>query len=317
MVDEINLVGNYKQKPLTYNDFRFGVENQDKSIFETAANNPNVTLLNEQLDEISSEQGIIKTGWNDFKELVGFGSSVEKCEDYINQYKNGEITFEEASEKIAEFDSKQDSSLNLFSNIATSVLAITAIGVATVATGGIAVGAAIAIGAAVGAATKAGMKTLDRATNEVKGDAGDMKEIAKDALSGAVTGGLATATMGTAGGASCVKEAVKNCAITGAKTGAISGAANYSIDCTFDEDKDFNFGELASATASNAATGAVVGAVMGGANRYMRDTGILKAGCNLEKMVEGNNDVAKEVAANSVCTSEYKILNDRLKSIAA
>ena len=317
MVDEINLVGNYKQKPLTYNDFHYGTDNEEKSIFDTAANDSNIEILNEQLEEVNSEQGVIKTGWNNFKELIGLGSSVEKCENYINQYKNGEITFEEASEKIAEFDSKQDSSLNLFTNIATSILAITAIGIATVATGGIGLGAAIAVGAAVGAAAKTGLKTLDRATNEVEGDAGNMKEIAKDALSGAVTGGIATATMGTAGGASCVKEAVKRCAITGAKTGAVSGAANYSIDCAFEKDKDFKFGELASATVTNAAAGPTVGAVLGGANRYMRDAGILNAGCNLETMVKGNNDVVKDVAANSVCTSEYKILNDRIKSIAA
>ena len=176
----------------------------------------------------------------------------------------------------------------------------------------------IAIGAGAGALTKAGFKTIDRATNEVEGDALDGKEIAKDALSGAVTGGIAVWTMGTAGSAGTVGQAVKGCTQTGIKTGAISGAANYSIDCAFDEDKDFDAGELINTTAESAIVGGAVGAIMGGINGGLHASGVLKSGCNLDSMVSKNTATnINDVAANSACTTSYKVLNDRIRAIAA
>lgn len=323
MLNEYKLNNVNNSAVVSYNDLKTIQEPlySDKSIFaEESSPDEGLTLLNQQLDVIEDEQGCFSKAWNKVKETVGLGTSVEKCEDYIEQYKNGDITYEEAAQKLAEFDSKQDSSLNLFSNIASSVLSIAAVAAAAaiaVSSGGLALPAAIAIGAATGAVAKSGMKTIDRATNEVEGDAGDVKTIAKDALSGAVTGGIATATMGTASGAKTVKDAVINCAKTGVKTGAVSGAANYTIDCTFEDDKDFKFSEMLTTTAANAAVGGVVGGIMGGANGSMHSGNILNSGCNLGTMVKGNANIVKDAAANSVCTSEYKILNDRIKAAVA
>lgn len=309
---------------LSYSDFKaLDSDNSDESIFAVNNDNSdvvsetNIALLNNQLDAVEDSNGVITNGWNSFKETVGIGTSSKKCEDAIEQYKNGEITFEEASEKIAEYGAKQDSSLNLFSNIATSVLAIGAVAAVTICTGGIGIAAAVAIGAGAGAASKAGFKLADRSTNNIEGDALDAKQIAQDALSGAVTGGMAAATMGTAGGAASVKAAAAGCAKTGVKTGAIAGSSNYVIDCTFDDDKNFNFKDLAVNTATGAVIGGTVGGIMGSANGLLRANGVLNSGCNLQTMVSSTENASLEnVAANSACTTSYKVLNDRIHSVA-
>jgi len=312
-------------KALNYSDFNNTVSYDDfnSSIFASDSENigfsdENVDALYTQLDSVEDQQGIISNGWNDIKEKTGLGTSVEKCNEAIEKYKNGEITFEEASAEIDEFAAKQSSSLNLFSNIATSILAIGAIAAVTVATGGVGTAAAIAIGAGIGAVAKTGFKLTDRATNDIEGDALDGKQMAKDALSGAVTGGMAAATMGTAGSATSVKGAMAGCAKTGVKTGAISGAANYSIDCAFDDEKDFNAKDLIVSTGTGAAVGGAVGGIMGGINGSLHANGILNSGCNLQSMVSSaENASIKNVAANSACTASYKVLNDRIRAIAA
>lgn len=337
MVDAIKFNAIKNEPGLTYKDFNpASLDNENVSIFannnyENPVTEENIALLTEHLDAVDNQQGAISGAWNNFKENVGIGTSSAKCDEAIEKYKNGELTFEEASAEIDKYASKQDSSLNLFSNIATSVAAIGAVAAATVLTGGIGAVAAIAIGAGTGALTKTGFKLSDRATNEVEGDALDAKQIAKDTLSGALTGGLATYTMGTAEVASkvaaetvagsAVKNGVKtaaiNCAKTGVKSGAISGAANYSIDCAFEKNKDFNAGDMIKSTAAGAVIGGTVGGVMGSANGLLRTNGLLNSGCSLDKMLSVNNASVKNVAANSVCTAEYKVLNDRIRAVAA
>lgn len=320
MVQSISLDNSIKFPELSYANIQQMQDNMDdKSIFDSSnvVEDANVESLNDALDNVKEKQGFFSNLWDGFKGAVGIGTSSKKCDDAIEKFKNGEISYDEALEEIQKFDNKQSNSLELFSNIATSVLSIATIAVVTVATGGIGLPAAIAIGAGVGAVTKAGFKFADRATNQVEGDAANVKNIAKDALNGAVTGGLASVTMGTAGGASSVGQAVKSCALTGVKSGAAAGAATYSIDCAFEEDQDFNFADFAKSTASGAVVGGTVGAVMGGANGALRAGGFLKSGCNLKSMTSGaQNATVKNVAANSACTSEYKILNDKIKSVA-
>lgn len=326
MVDISNFGSIDSSKALNYSNFKAlnneNLSEEDISIFNsaTSTNDESVDLLNAQLDAVEAEQGFFSNAWNDVKEFVGVGTSVEKCDEAIEKFKKGEITYDEAAAEIEEFSNKQDSSLNLFANIATSFAAIGAVAIATVATGGAAlpVVAAIGIGAGAGAAAKAGFKLTDRATNDVEGDALDAKQIAKDTLSGAVTGGLAAATMGTAAGKASVGEAAVGCAKTGLKTGAISGSANYAIDCAFNEGKDFNAGEFVASTATGAVVGGVVGGIMGGVNGSLHANNILNSGCNLETMVASTQNASIEnVAANSACSASYKILNDRIRAIAA
>ena len=274
-----------------------------KNLSENSKEDKSIFLLEEKLQDVQNEGGTISDGWDNFKGLVGIGTSSEKCEEFINKYKNGEISFEEAMAEIDKFDAKQDSSLNLFSNIATSIAAIGAVAAVSVLTGGAAlpVLATIGIGAATGAAVKTGFKLTDRATNEIKGDAGDVKTIAKDALSGAVTGGIAVATAGTsartfkngfsigghrlAGRAACMAK----CTRTGLITGAVSGSSNYLID--------------AGTTVESTLVGGTVGCIMGGVNGTLRSTGVL-------------HTTDSNVVTNSACTASYKITNDRIRSFA-
>jgi hypothetical protein len=323
MVNIANFNSTNSSNPLTYANFQAlqGQNNEeDISIFDTSMQeDENLEFLTSELANVESEQGAIKNAWNDFKETIGIGTSVDKCDEAIEQYKNGEISFEEADETIKNFAQKQDSSLNLFSNIATSVAAIAAVAGITVLTAGVGTGAAIAIGAGTGAAIKSAFKFTDRATNEVEGDALDAKQITRDALSGAVTGGLATATMGTASGASSVQSATINCAKTGLKTGAIASSSNYAIDCAFDDNRDFNAQEFVAVTLTGSAVGGAVGGIMGFANGTLHSEGILNSGCNLENMLatEDNKVIVENAVANSGCTTSYKVLNDRIRAVAA
>lgn len=326
MVANIDL-GSNKEYVVNYSDFADNsktVNDYDKSIFASA--NTNVEDLSAKLDSVKDEQGCISKAWNGFKNATGLGVSDKDCEEAIEKFKKGEISYEEASKKIDEFKNKQDSSLNLFSNIATSVVAIaaaTAAGAAIVASGGTAaIPILAAVGAGSGAAAKIGFKMSDRATNEVEGDALNGKQILKDGLSGAVTGSIAAATMGTGSSSSTLASSMAKSATrsmkTGAVTGAISGSSNYAIDCAFDENKDFKVSEMAKVAVQNAATTAVVGGIIGSTNGALRYTGKLNSG-GMVKADAGTviNASSDDIIANSACSGAYKIGSDRVKALAS
>lgn len=225
--------------------------------------NQGITSLNESFSEVQDEQGLIGKLWNGFKNLTGLGLSSNDVQEKIEQYEQGEITYEEALDTIESFSDKQEGAVNLIANTITGV----ATAGITIATGG---AGALLMGAAIGGAAKAGVKTLDRATNNVEGDALDAKEILKDTVTGAVDGMVSAATAGIikapiAG--QTVKQAVKQGAIQGATSGAITGgvtgAADYTVN-TIANDEEFTFEGLLKTTAQNAITGAVFGGVLGG-----------------------------------------------------
>ena len=225
--------------------------------------NQGITSLNESFSEVQDEQGLIGKLWNGFKNLTGLGLSSNDVQEKIEQYEQGEITYEEALDTIESFSDKQEGAVNLIANTITGV----ATAGITIATGG---AGALLMGAAIGGAAKAGVKTLDRATNNVEGDALDAKEIVKDSLTGAVDGMVSAATAGIIKGpiaGQTVKQAVKQGAIQGATSGAITGgvtgAADYTVN-TIADNEEFTFEGLLKTTAQNAITGAVFGGVLGG-----------------------------------------------------
>lgn len=225
--------------------------------------NQGITSLNESFSEVQDEQGLIGKLWNGFKNLTGLGLSSNDVQEKIEQYKQGEITYEEALDTIESFSDKQEGAVNLIANTITGV----ATAGITIATGG---AGALLMGAAIGGAAKAGVKTLDRATNNVAGDSLDAKEILKDTVTGAVDGMVSAATAGIIKGpiaGQTVKQAVKQGAIQGATSGAITGgvtgAADYTVN-TIADDEEFTFEGLLKTTAQNAITGAVFGGVLGG-----------------------------------------------------
>ena len=313
------------------------VKEEDLSLFN-GEEFYSVQVLQNQLESAKANNGFIGDGWDDFKNFSGLGLSSDDCEDAISLYKQGKITFEEVEAKINEYKTKQDGSVNLLSNIATGVAAILA-GTAVATTGGLAT--PLVAGILAGAGMKAGVKTVDRATNKVEGDALDGKQIAKDALSGAVTGGIAVATAGTGGdpfangfslgGKQLIKGGTKACmaksALTGLETGAISGASNNLIECAFEEDKKFNLKDFATETATSAVTGATVGVIMGGYNGTLRANGLLKSGGKIAadtttkgstiKDIIADEKLVKDTIANAACNAEYKVVSNAVKNIAA
>lgn len=242
-----------------------------------------IQSLESKLSSVKDEQGAISSAWNAIKCFTGLGSSTDKCEQAISDFKNGKITYEEADSIISEFSTKQQNSVNLAANIATGIVAVAAVGTA-VATGGLSLVAGAAIGAGVGAATKAGLKFADRATNKVEGDALDAKQITKDALSGAVDGAVSVATLGIGSGAVTAKnvatqtlkqtviQGAKIGAIDGAVSGAVTGAADYTIEAALEEDVEFNTADLIKTTLVNTAGGAITGGIMGSASAGIQYT---------------------------------------------
>lgn len=239
------------------------LSNNNVSIFSDTATTDPINTLEEEFEEVQDKQGFLGKLWNGIKNVTGIGLGSNKVEDAIEDYNNGEISYEEALETIESYEEKQEGGVNLITNIAAG--AATA-GIA-VATGGISL-AAVGIGAAIGGGAKAGLKTADRATNEVKGDAFDIKQMAKDALTGAVDGAVNVATGGMVGkAAGTLGQSIKNGAIQGLKAGAISGAASGATEYTVNtivDGEEFNTSELLSSTVSNAAAGGVFGGLLGG-----------------------------------------------------
>ncbi len=323
MIERLNIgENNLDRKKVDPGVYNF--QTSDLSIFvdNDMSKEDNALVLEEQLKAIQDENGAILDAWDSFKCALNVGKNSEKCSDLIEKYKNGEISYEEALAEVYKFGAKQDSSLNLFSNIATSFAAIaagTAAAAAVIASGGTlapVVAAALA-GAGAGAVTKSATKVADRATNELKGDALEAKQIVRDALSGAVTGAIAGATMGNGTAASTLKESVVTSACKAAKTGVIagsvSGSSNYLIDCALEEDKKFNTGEFVATTAENAVVGGLVGGIMGSANGAMKYCGILKHGGMIKGTADNILNASKQdVALNGLCSAEYKVVNDRI-----
>ena len=348
MVDtfEVNPVNN--TPGLNYRDFALvkNHEDDDVSIFASESQIDNSSYqedidgLNDKLAAVAAEQGIFSKTWNGVKELINKGTSEEKCEEAIEQYKNGEISYEQAASVIDNYSEKQKSSLDLFANITTgvtSILAGTAAAAAIIASGGTAAPIVVAAlaGAGAGAVTKSGFKLTDRATNDVKDDALNGKQIARDAISGAITGAISGATMGNGTTAGSVAQSVKTSALkaskTGLITGSVSGSSNYILDCAFDEDKEFNTSELLVNTATGAIVSGTVGGIIGSSNGFLRGNNLISNGGMVKaatdnagnKIVEDTGKYAVQnaskeaIVANSVCSTEYKIMTQGLKDASS
>ncbi len=251
---------------------------------EVSTSENELVELNQQFEAVQKEQGILGKAWNGLKNTVGLGLSSNDVEKAINDYKNGKISYEQASQTIAKFDAKQEGAVNIISNLATGV----ATAALAVGTGGLSLGVAAA-GAGIGAVSKAGLKTLDRATNELKGDALDAKQIAKDGLSGAIDGAVSVATSGMVKGATVnqtVMQTVKQGAVQGAKAGAISGAAagagDYAIEAAFEDDIEFNASDLFAQSAQSAVVEGIFGGVLGGIGGGIAQNKLNHSGTNAQ-----------------------------------
>ena len=284
----------------------------EQTIFEQDnAEKQNLDDLKNQFETAQDEQGFLGKLWNGFKNLTGLGLSSNDVQDKLEQYENGEITYDEAASVIAEYKTKQDGAADLIANTVTG-LAVAGVSVATGGAG------AVLIGLGVGAGAKAGLKTVDRATNNIEGDALDSKQILKDGITGAVDGVTSAITAGmvsvpTAG--ATVMTTAKQGLVQGAKAGAITGAATgatqYTTDCAFDNDKEFTLSGLLATTAQNTITGGVFGGITGGVGGAISQNNF-----NNTVTISHNNGLQKEID-NALQAKRYlDNFNDNNKDIA-
>ena len=107
--------------------------------------------------------------------------------DAVELYKNGEISYENADKMLTRRGKFNDSTVNIISSIFTGLLASTA-GLALKGKCKSSMAAIVGITSLVGAVTNTGVRMLDRAFNNIKGDEFNPITVAKDALSGALNG---------------------------------------------------------------------------------------------------------------------------------
>lgn len=220
-------------------------------------------ILKSRFAEINDKQGVLGSIWNGVKEITNSGVSKSDCENILEKYNKGEISFDKALEYINNYDKKQNNATELEANIVTGIASIAF--ATCMATGPIGWGAALLFGAPVGALVKAGIKIFDRATNKVKNDEFDTKQITKDMISGAVTGAASAVSSGVGAGikAGKLSLSVKNGAKCGVECGALAGATSYATNVAFDKDKHFNMNDFVKTTATSAFVSGTVGAAVG------------------------------------------------------
>ena len=249
-----------------------------------------VDNLKAQYAQVQKEQGFLGKMWNGIKNVFSTKYSSKNIEKTIEQVEKGEISADEAQKMIGEYQERQKSGVNTLTSIASGLAVVGCVALAPFSGG-----ASLALGVALGAGTRVGLKTLDRASNDVKGDELNKKEMAKDAIVGGVEGLVSVATMGlgTAAvqtsketGKVLVKETVKTGIKQGAKAGAIDGAATNAATYMADVavgDKEFSGTELISITTQGAAIGGTIGGVTGGVSSGVQARSASKAlGENLD-----------------------------------
>ena len=268
-----------------------------------------VAFLEKKLTSIQDEQGVLGNIWNGIKEFTSLGVSESDCINMLEKYKNGEINFEQAVDYLDEYDSKQENASGLLSNILTGIGGI-AVATAAATTGPIGWGLAFLKGAPIGAALKTGINFIDRATNDVEGDAFDAKQMTKDAVSGALTGAAsavsgasslgykALSSKGIVEAGTVAADVVKG-ACCGMECGAMSGAGTYMTDVVLD-DKDFEFDELLANTATSALVSGTVGSVVGVGLNGLNKTGFANFGT---------------VTRDSISSSTRKVLGAETKDM--
>jgi len=245
-------------------------------------------ILASRLEQVDDKQGIFGNIWNGIKEITTLGVSMSDCESMLEKYNKGEVSFDEALEYINEFDSKQASGTGLLENILTGIGAIAMAGA-----GPVGWGLAFIKGAPIGSAIKSALGILDRATNDIEGDALDGKQVIKDAVSGALTGaasavsgsqcyiykGLENASLLPA--SNLATQTIKG-GLCGVECGLMSGTASYMMDVAFG-DREFSFGDLTSNALTSAFVSGTVGGAVGAGTLGLETSGIINSNASVAK----------------------------------
>lgn len=255
----------------------------DSFEYQTSDINANARELYDELEQTREDQGIIGKLWDGFKNLTGFGAGSNKAEDAIKQYENGEISLEEAKEKLNGYQQGQETCVDVVGDMVSGIVAVGAFALA-VPTGGASLVAGLGLAAAAGAGTKIAVKATDAVMGgrEYTG-----KDLLYDAGTGSINGLFApvtngvgacvTKTVGKKLGLTVVKEGTKEAIEQGAKQGLKSIITQQGVDVI-----GGTFAKRALATASGMA---IDGAIGGSTDNMIRAAldgedakGILEAG---------------------------------------
>ncbi len=232
----------------------------DSFEYQTSDINANARELYDELEQTREDQGIIGKLWDGFKNLTGFGAGSNKAEDAIKQYENGEISLEEAKEKLNGYQQGQETCVDVVGDIVSGIVAVGAFALA-VPTGGTSLIAGLGLAAAAGAGSKIAVKAGDAIMGgrEYSG-----KDLLYDAGTGAVNGLFApvtngvgacvTKTVGKKLGLTVVKEGTKEAIEQGAKQGLKSIITQQGVDVI-----GGTFAKRALATASGMAIDGAIG----------------------------------------------------------
>lgn len=232
----------------------------DSFEYQTSDINANARELYDELEQTREDQGIIGKLWDGFKNLTGFGAGSNKAEDAIKQYENGEISLEEAKEKLNGYQQGQETCVDVVGDIVSGIVAVGAFALA-VPTGGTSLIAGLGLAAAAGAGSKIAVKAGDAIMGgrEYSG-----KDLLYDSATGAVNGLFApvtngvgacvTKTVGKKLGLTVVKEGTKEAIEQGAKQGLKSIITQQGVDVI-----GGTFAKRALATASGMAIDGAIG----------------------------------------------------------
>lgn len=227
--------------------------------FSSEPSTENASQLETYYASVSDKGGIISKGTDKIKSLFNMKGSSKDVQNAIEQYKNGLISYDEANNKIKEYESGQNSSTGALTTALSAIGGY--IGSALIASKGTGAGKTAAAAALIGAGIKAAAGIFDRATNKVSGDTLNLKDLTTDVSKGLITGAITSGASMLSSDKFIVPSAA-NGAITGAITGAATGVTDYSID-SIAGNGDFSINDMIAQSVKYAAGGTLIGAGTG------------------------------------------------------
>ena len=237
--------------------------------------------LRAELEKTRDEQGLIGKAWDGIKNLFGFGAGSNKAEKAIEQYENGEISYEEAQKALTDYQMGQENCVDIVADIASGIASFGAFSLATgiglVAapfTGGASLGlvaAGFAVAGVAGGASKVAVKGLDAAVGGREYDS-----LGYDLATGSINGIFAPITAGVGGAAG--KAVASRVGVQFAKEGgevvvkeAIEGTIKGSITkAVLNTNIRYTGGTLAARALAMGTDMAVNGAISGAVDSGVR-----------------------------------------------
>ncbi len=195
------------------NENDFAVFNSSENLASSLDPSICSTFLKDELKEIKNQQGFAGKIWDGFKNLTSIGAGSNKAQKAVKQFENGEISFEEAKNKIDKYSKGQDMCVDVAGDLVSGIVSFGAF-MAAVPTGGLSLGVGLGLAAGAGAAVKVGIKGGDALSAGRKYSG---KDLLYDSTTGAVNGLFAPVSNGV--GVSVTKSVAQKLGLTVVKEG--------------------------------------------------------------------------------------------------